>query len=225
MTTSYYSLVYFCAVNGICWEIKVVAWVTFSAHPPEKVTCFKKGIRENLKIQKVACAQYMSFVLFHNYWTRGDDIALGSCDSGRMIRENNSEIPLSWISKSLVWLSSSLKRLLREVFRNMDSNLGFKQLLFLCCFGTVTPAWHAKVIYFSFITKLFLRTELNFDYFLALYLYLRFKGNMQLIDPIFIKSKVWLQWIIDKTMLMKMSWMLILVFLPMTLLFFENLVI
>lgn len=69
-------------------------WITFSAHTPGKVTYFRGGIRENLMIQKVVCVQHdfvlsLSFVSSHNYWTRDDDIALNSFDSGRMVRENN----------------------------------------------------------------------------------------------------------------------------------------
>lgn len=80
-----------------------------------------------------------------------------------------SEIPLSWISKSLVWLRSSLGKTAREIFRNTDSNLGFKHLLFLCCSGTRTAAWGAKVIYWRYIAKFFLTTKVNFDDFLCNY--------------------------------------------------------
>lgn len=134
------------------------------------------------------------------------------------------EIPLIWISKSLVWLSSSLERQLGEVFRNMDSNWGFKHQLFLCCSCTLASSWDDEVIYCRYISKLFLTTKLNFYDFLALYWRLRFKGNRPSVAPIFVKSNVWLQWIIDKAMLMKKPLMLILVFYQ-TCLIFENLVI
>lgn len=69
-------------------------WITFSAHTPGKVKYFKRGIRKSLVIQEVSSVQHdfvlsLSFVSFHNYWTRDDDIALGSFDSGRIVTENN----------------------------------------------------------------------------------------------------------------------------------------
>lgn len=48
---------------------------------------------------------------------------------------------------------------------------------------------------------------------------------MQLVVTIFVESKVWFQWIIDKAMLRKMLILLVFFVLPMTLLIFQNLVI
>lgn len=113
--------------------------LTFSAHTPEEVTSFIRGIRDNLVTQKAACVQHDCVLtpsvvivqLLCKRW-RCCFLFFFFFDNSKMIVGVNTGNPLSWISKSPLWLSNCLERQLYEVFRSMDSNLFPKHLyLFL----------------------------------------------------------------------------------------------